>query len=297
MSGAVGLVIERIRARRRPGRCRAPVGPGAVDAGVLVEGDVFCINDPYGGGHPPERHEDGAARTSATAGSGATWRRSATSPTSVAPSPATTTPPRPSPTRRACCLPPVKLRRGGELDTDVVDIICSIGRSPTTAYGDLNGQLNALDLGVRRTRRAARRLRRRRGRRGDRGAVGPCRHADAQPPVRAARRHLARDRPPRQRRQLARADPARSWRCRSGDRAPPGLHRQLRRGHRSGQHLGHHRPGGLLRGAQAPVPRGARQRRMPRAGRASPCPRARSSQRSTPDRSAATPRPSCGSWT
>ncbi|MEL7207683.1 MAG: hydantoinase B/oxoprolinase family protein, partial [Actinomycetota bacterium] len=45
-------------------------------------------------------------------------------------------------------IPPVKLRRAGELQTDVVDVICAISRAPVNAYGDLNGQLNALDLGV-----------------------------------------------------------------------------------------------------------------------------------------------------
>jgi N-methylhydantoinase B len=48
------------------------------------------------------------------------------------------------------CIPPVRLRAGGELRTDIVDIICSISRAPDDAYGDLQAQLNALDLGVRR---------------------------------------------------------------------------------------------------------------------------------------------------
>lgn len=47
-------------------------------------------------------------------------------------------------------IPPVKLFRKGVLQQDVVDILAANSRVPRSNWGDLNGQLNALDLGERR---------------------------------------------------------------------------------------------------------------------------------------------------
>ena len=47
-------------------------------------------------------------------------------------------------------IPPVKLFTGGELRQDVIDILQANSRQPRSLYGDLNGQINALDLGCRR---------------------------------------------------------------------------------------------------------------------------------------------------
>ncbi len=47
-------------------------------------------------------------------------------------------------------IPPVKLFRKGELRQDIVDILLANSRLPGSLYGDLNGQINALDLGIRR---------------------------------------------------------------------------------------------------------------------------------------------------
>jgi len=47
-------------------------------------------------------------------------------------------------------LPPVRLMRDGVLQTDIVDILLRNTRLPQSAQGDRNGQINALDLGVRR---------------------------------------------------------------------------------------------------------------------------------------------------
>jgi len=47
-------------------------------------------------------------------------------------------------------IPPVKLCIGGELQEEVVEMICAASRTPINAYGDLHGQLNALELGARR---------------------------------------------------------------------------------------------------------------------------------------------------
>ncbi len=47
-------------------------------------------------------------------------------------------------------IPPVKLFSGGELHQDIIDILQANSRLPGSLYGDLNGQINALDLGTRR---------------------------------------------------------------------------------------------------------------------------------------------------
>ena len=47
-------------------------------------------------------------------------------------------------------FPPVKLIERGEMRRDIVDIILANSRLATSNYGDLNAQLNALDLGERR---------------------------------------------------------------------------------------------------------------------------------------------------
>jgi len=52
--------------------------------------------------------------------------------------------------QEAVVIPPVRLLRAGELQSDVVDILMRNTRLPMSAEGDLNGQLGALDLGVKR---------------------------------------------------------------------------------------------------------------------------------------------------
>ncbi|MGL3605459.1 hydantoinase B/oxoprolinase family protein [Rhizobium sp. G187] len=47
-------------------------------------------------------------------------------------------------------IPPVKLVLKGVMNRDLLDILAANSRVPTSNYGDLNGQLNALDLGERR---------------------------------------------------------------------------------------------------------------------------------------------------
>lgn len=47
-------------------------------------------------------------------------------------------------------LPPVKLARKGKINQDIIDILLRNTRLPQSAMGDLNGQLGALDLGVKR---------------------------------------------------------------------------------------------------------------------------------------------------
>jgi N-methylhydantoinase B len=47
-------------------------------------------------------------------------------------------------------VPPVKLSRAGVIQQDIIDILAANSRVPQSNWGDLNGQLNALDLGERR---------------------------------------------------------------------------------------------------------------------------------------------------
>jgi N-methylhydantoinase B len=47
-------------------------------------------------------------------------------------------------------IPPVKIMTGGELNHDILAILSANSRVPMSNYGDLNGQLNALDLGEKR---------------------------------------------------------------------------------------------------------------------------------------------------
>jgi N-methylhydantoinase B/oxoprolinase/acetone carboxylase alpha subunit len=47
-------------------------------------------------------------------------------------------------------IPPVKLYDKGEWRQDVVDILSANSRLPLSLYGDLNGQINALELGEKR---------------------------------------------------------------------------------------------------------------------------------------------------
>jgi N-methylhydantoinase B len=47
-------------------------------------------------------------------------------------------------------IPPVKLYEGGKFRQDVVDILSANSRQPLSLYGDLNGQINAMNLGEKR---------------------------------------------------------------------------------------------------------------------------------------------------
>ena len=52
--------------------------------------------------------------------------------------------------QEAFVLPPVRLVREGVIQSDIIDIVMRNTRLPQSAQGDLNGQLGALDLGVKR---------------------------------------------------------------------------------------------------------------------------------------------------
>lgn len=52
--------------------------------------------------------------------------------------------------QEAFVLPPVKLARAGAVNQDIIDILLRNTRLPQSAMGDLNGQMGALDLGIKR---------------------------------------------------------------------------------------------------------------------------------------------------
>jgi N-methylhydantoinase B len=52
--------------------------------------------------------------------------------------------------QEAVMIPPVKLYDAGEYRPDIVAILSANSRQPLSLYGDLNGQINALDLGIKR---------------------------------------------------------------------------------------------------------------------------------------------------
>ena len=130
MAGAVALAIDR-----------------ANNDGGPRPGDIWVFNDPYRGGTHlndmklvlPYFHD----------GELFCWLASVGHYTDVGGAvPGNYNPSATESAQEGVLIPPMKLRDGGALRTDVVDLICSISRVPTNAYGDLNGQLNALDLGV-----------------------------------------------------------------------------------------------------------------------------------------------------
>ncbi len=117
--------------------------------GDLVDGDVYIFNDPYDGGtHLSDfrlvrpLYRDG--KIFCFLASVGHWHDVGGN-----------VPGNYNPVATECfqegmLIPPVKLFRSGELQQDVVDILQANSRLPGSLYGDLNGQINALELGIRR---------------------------------------------------------------------------------------------------------------------------------------------------
>ena len=111
------------------------------------DGDVFAFNDPYlGGTHLSDMRlirpymRDG--RVFCWLGSVGHWHDLG------GPVPGNYNPAASEYFQEAVLIPPVRLYAGHELRQDIVDIILAASRLPDTAYGDLQAQLSALDLGV-----------------------------------------------------------------------------------------------------------------------------------------------------
>ena len=87
-------------------------------------------------------------------------------------------------------VPPVKLARAGVIQQDIIDILGANSRVPQSNWGDLHGQLNALDLGERRFHALAGGIRRGTDRRSARSSDRARGNTDARQYCQPAGRHL-----------------------------------------------------------------------------------------------------------
>ena len=114
--------------------------------GELQEGDVFIFNDPYDGGthlsdfrlvKPVFRR----GKVFCFLASVGHWHDVGGN------VPGNYNPQATESFQEGMLIPPVKLFEAGVMKTDIVDILSANSRLPNSLYGDLNGQINALDLG------------------------------------------------------------------------------------------------------------------------------------------------------
>ncbi len=110
-------------------------------------GDVFAFNDPYlGGTHLNDmrlvRPHFREGRLVCWLGSVGHWHDLG------GPVPGNYNPAATEYFQEAVLIPPVRLYAAGDIRQDIVDIILAASRLPTTAWGDLQAQLGALDLGA-----------------------------------------------------------------------------------------------------------------------------------------------------
>ncbi|MGI9370865.1 MAG: hydantoinase B/oxoprolinase family protein [Hyphomicrobiales bacterium] len=117
--------------------------------GDLAEGDVYIFNDPYDGGtHLSDFrlvrpfYRDG--KVFCYLASVGHWHDVGGN------VPGNYNPSATESFQEGMLIPPVKLFVRGELRQDIVDILSANSRLPASLYGDLNGQINALDLGAKR---------------------------------------------------------------------------------------------------------------------------------------------------
>ena len=128
---------------------KAVIGKIEAGGGALADGDVYLFNDPYDGGtHLSDfklvRPFFRAGKVFCYLASVGHWHDVGGN-----------VPGNYNPVATECyqegmLIPPVKLFEAGRLKQDIVDIVMANSRQPRSLYGDLNGQINALDLGVQR---------------------------------------------------------------------------------------------------------------------------------------------------
>ncbi|CAM9845475.1 unnamed protein product [Phaeothamnion confervicola] len=117
--------------------------------GGLRDGDVFLFNDPYDGG--THLSDFKLVRPYFRDGALFCWLASVGHWHDVGGNvPGNYNPAATESFQEGMHIPPVKLVSAGTLSHDIVDILKCNSRLPMSLYGDLNGQLNALALGVRR---------------------------------------------------------------------------------------------------------------------------------------------------
>ncbi len=127
---------------------RAVIGKVASDGG-LADGDVFLFNDPYDGG--THLSDFKLVRPYFRDGALFCWLASVGHWHDVGGNvPGNYNPVATESFQEGMHIPPVKLVAAGKLNADIVDILKCNSRLPMSLYGDLNGQINALALGVKR---------------------------------------------------------------------------------------------------------------------------------------------------
>ncbi len=127
---------------------KAVIDKVAVDGG-LAEGDTYLFNDPYEGG--THLNDFRLVRPVFRDGALFCWMASVGHWLDIGGNvPGGYNPKATESFQEGVRIPPVKLFSKGVLNRDIVDILAANSRVPTSNWGDLNGQLNALDLGERR---------------------------------------------------------------------------------------------------------------------------------------------------
>jgi N-methylhydantoinase B len=117
--------------------------------GDLTAGDTFLFNDPYDGG--THLNDFRLVRPLMRAGKVFAWLASVGHWLDVGGNvPGNFNAKATESFQEGFRVPPVKLVRAGVLQQDIIDILAANSRVPQSNWGDLNGQLNALDLGERR---------------------------------------------------------------------------------------------------------------------------------------------------
>jgi N-methylhydantoinase B len=117
--------------------------------GDLADGDVYLFNDPYEGG--THLSDFKLVRPFFRNGRVFCWLASVGHWHDVGGNvPGNYNPAATECFQEGMLIPPVKLFAAGNMRSDIVDIVTANSRLPNSAYGDLNGQISALDLGVRR---------------------------------------------------------------------------------------------------------------------------------------------------
>jgi N-methylhydantoinase B len=115
----------------------------------VSEGDTYIFNDPYAGG--THLNDFRLVRPLMRQGKVFAWLASVGHWLDIGGNVAGGYNPQATETfQEGVLIPPVKLFSKGVLQQDIVDILAANSRVPRSNWGDLNGQLNALDLGERR---------------------------------------------------------------------------------------------------------------------------------------------------
>ena len=127
---------------------RAVIDKVARDGG-LVPGDTFLFNDPYAGG--THLNDFRLVRPVFRGDALFCWLASAGHWLDIGGNvPGGYNPQATESFQEGVRIPPVKLVAGGQTSHDLLDILAANSRTPVSNWGDLQGQLGALDLGERR---------------------------------------------------------------------------------------------------------------------------------------------------